>query len=514
MLFNSLQYILFLPLVVLAYWLVPKRLRLVLLLGASYYFYMSWMRSYGILLAGLTLVNYALGLGIAKVNGSTTNEHIKLKRILLVAGLAINLGTLALYKYTNFIIESIWQLLPHTPIQTGILAGSQAPVLPIILPLGISFFAFEFIHYLTDVYKGGEAIKSPIKFGLFAAFFPSQIAGPIKRYQDFMAQLVEPKPFNSKNFEAGMWLILQGMFKKVALGDNLALLVQSGFSAPAGLDMLNAWVAAIAFALQIYFDFSGYTDIGRGSAQLFGYSLPPNFNLPYLAKNLQDFWHRWHISLSTWLRDYLYIPLGGSRNGPINAMRNLVITMLLGGLWHGASWHYVAWGAFHGFGLVLHRLWQQLMTKLGINSPTVTKLSSSWAYDLTARVFTFMVVCCGWVLFRADNLTNAYTMLGRMFSFQVASLPDLQALFSGNATDTILTQFCQSTLPISLSLYCLLFAGLPYLKSKLAADNTSQDLAFWLQPPAVARVLAYAAVCFVIVGFDSLVSMPFIYFQF
>ena len=287
---------------------------------------MSWMPIYGLLIFLLTVANYIFGLGIERYR-----QHSK---ALLTLALIANLGTLAYFKYANFLLANLADLLKLTRPYVAV-APDNITFVNVILPLGISFFAFEFIHYVTDVYKGGKAISNPVHFGLFAAFFPSQIAGPIKRYQDFMHQLNDMANFSGQKFETGLELVLQGLFKKVALSDNLSPLVAAGFDHTQTLGTMDAWIAVLAFTAQIYFDFSGYTDIGRGSAMMLGFTLPDNFNLPYIAQSASDFWKRWHISLSSWLRDYLYIPLGGGRCSRWRKHLNLMITMLLGGLWHG-----------------------------------------------------------------------------------------------------------------------------------------------------------------------------------
>lgn len=507
MLFNSIQYLLFLPIVVALYWSVPRKARAVVLLIASYYFYMSWMAAYGLLLGGLTAWNFFMGWLIGRPSA-------RWRRTLFVAAIAGNLACLALYKYTNFLIESFWSAmhLGGNLLHQQAVAGT-APLLPIILPLGISFFVFEFIHYLVDVYKGSDAIKDPIRFGLFAAFFPSQIAGPIKRFQDFDQQVIEPQPFNSALFKSGLVLIVEGMFKKVVLGDNLATLVQPGFANAAAMSTIDTWLCVVAFTLQIYYDFSGYTDIGRGSAMLLGYNLPENFNMPYIARNLSDFWHRWHISLSTWLRDYLYIPLGGSKAGKSKQARNLVITMLLGGLWHGASWHYVVWGAFHGFGLVLTHSWQRLGDKI----PAITSLRKTWHWDISGRVFTLFLVMLGWVVFRADNMQQAMDVYAGMFTARASHMEE---------AESILTLLLQSTIPVGLFLYTAYHAIQRWIAVRSATTKIPTpsvvptsitkptSLRWWLTPPAAAQAVALACMALLIVGFAPHKAIPFIYFQF
>jgi len=397
MLFNSFGYFLFLPIVWLLFWISPKRFSTGILLIASYVFYMIWKPEYGLLIFGLTIFNYILGLAIHH-----NNQHKKLALIVAIVG---NLLTLGFFKYAYFVRDTANSVLS--------VVHQHVPDIPfeIILPLGISFFVFEFIHYITDVYKGGQPIHSFPQFALFASFFPTQIAGPIKRYQDFIPQLSLPKQFKSEYLGKGLELILFGLFKKVVFADNLAVIVQSTFDHPQLLSSCDMWLSVYAFAFQIYFDFSGYTDIARGSALLFGYKVPLNFNLPYLASSISDFWHRWHMSLSSWLRDYLYIPLGGSRGSTIATYRNLLLTMILGGLWHGASMHFMIWGAYQGLLLVMHKVFLSLV---GENS-LYKRMSTAALYKPISIFATFHLTCIGWVFFRASNMSEAIKILKSLF---------------------------------------------------------------------------------------------------
>jgi alginate O-acetyltransferase complex protein AlgI len=397
MLFNSLKYALFLPIVVLLFWVCPQKWRVPILLIASYIFYMAWRPAYILLIVGLTVLNYFVGHRLS-------NSETK-KKAWLTFGIAANLVTLAFFKYAYFFNDVTASALKPFGIAVG------AIPFDIILPLGISFFVFEFIHYLTDIYRGSEPVKSFMGFSLFASFFPTQIAGPIKRFQDFVPQFLTPAKFKMEYVDEGMSLILMGLFKKVMIADNLALFVMGGFAHPELFTGIDMWMFAYAFAFQIYFDFSGYTDVARGSAKLFGYKVPINFNLPYLAANIAEFWHRWHISLSTWLRDYLFIPLGGSRGSKWLNYRNLAITMTLGGLWHGAAMHYLVWGIYHGLLLVVHKEFQ-LVTK---SVDALSRAVASPVGKALSMILTFHAVCVGWVLFRAETTEAATTMLKRMF---------------------------------------------------------------------------------------------------
>lgn len=385
MLFTSLQYLLFLPIVVTLFWFLPGKARLPMLLIASYYFYMCFEPLFILLIVSMTVFNFFWGNLLAQQKS----------KLYFWIGISVNLLCLGFFKYSNLILQTI----------------NQSWHADIILPLAISFFVFEFIHYLCEVYKGNSPVKSFVLFSLFAAFFPTQIAGPIKRYKDFEAQLQEEKKFSIQYFEDGVPLIILGMAKKVLLANNLATFVDMGYSMPQAFTSADLWLLAYAFAFQIYFDFSAYTDIARGSAMLFGYQIPINFNLPYIANNISNFWHRWHISLSTWLRDYLFIPLGGSKGSRFATNRNLFITMALGGLWHGASWSFVVWGIYHGLALIIHREFTFVKERMiGVKN----FLQSKWGNALSI-FFTFHVVVVGWVFFRVHELGAALNILSRMF---------------------------------------------------------------------------------------------------
>ncbi len=399
MLFNSLQYALFLPLVVALYWLSPQKLRVPILLIASYLFYMSWRPIFVFLILGLTVANYFFGIAIDKSE--------KKKKHWLIAATVLNLSTLVYFKYAYFLND-----VAHTLLKP--VYEVQPITFEIVLPLAISFFVFEFIHYTVDVYRGSAPVKSFPSFALFASFFPTQIAGPIKRFQDFVPQFLNPPKFSIEYFDKGVPLILLGLFKKVLIADNLTFFVQGGFAHPEHFSGLDLWVFAYAFAFQIYFDFSGYTDIARGSAILFGYKVPINFNLPYLASNISNFWHRWHISLSTWLRDYLFIPLGGSRGSNLITSRNLLLTMTLGGLWHGAATHFLVWGIYHGVMLVLHREFQQVKKSISWLARAIDSVPGK----CFSVFLTFHVVLIGWVLFRAETMTSASIILKKMFTLE------------------------------------------------------------------------------------------------
>ena len=486
MLFSSISYFIFFPVILALYWTAPVRARRAILLVASYVFYMSWIPIYGLLIFLLTVVNYFTGLLI--------DSFRRQGKALLVLGLIINLGTLCFFKYSNFLLGNLlelwrwsaeWLPLSVNPI--------SIPQLNIILPLGISFFAFEFIHYLSDIYKGSKPIRSALDFALFAAFFPSQIAGPIKRYQDFMQQLPNETRFNPALCDEGIALLVQGLFKKIALSDNLALLANQGFNAIGSTTgTVDAWLSALAFTFQIYFDFSGYTDMGRGSALMLGYKLPDNFNFPYLATSMSDFWKRWHISLSTWLRDYLYVPLGGGRCSRRRKYFNLMVTMLLGGLWHGAAWHFVAWGGLHGGLLIVNHKYDDFVKR----HPALQHAHAQPMTKFMASALTFLLVMISWVFFRAETVPHAMQMLKNMFlKFEPSSS---------------LANLSCAPLLVALGVYTTYALLSRWNKATTLFLSWRQKFALTLP----ARIVLYVGVAFAAVGFAPGVPSPFIYFQF
>lgn len=404
MLFNSIAYLIFLPLTVILFWMAPAKWRTALLLIASYVFYMFWKPIYGILIFALTAINYIFGFLIHK------SEKNKGKWLALA--LTTNLLVLGYFKYAYMTRDVLNDLFKTIGLH-------QLPVISweILLPLGISFFVFEFIHYLVDIYRGNKPVKSFFEFALFPSFFPTQIAGPIKRYQDFIPQLKFDYKINVKDFNEAVELILFGLFKKVVLADMIGIMVTRSFAHPDMLTGADFWLATWAFTFQVYFDFSGYTDIARGSALLFGIKVPLNFKLPYLSGSYSEFWKRWHITLSAWLKDYLYIPLGGSRNGEVRTCINLAITMTLGGLWHGAAPHFVLWGFYVGVALVAHRLWRHIVAK----SAALNRIVETKLFHWFGIALTFNAHALGLVIFRANNIPDAFHILGKMFNIEQAA---------------------------------------------------------------------------------------------
>ena len=486
MLFTSFEYALFLPAIVLLYWVLPRAARLPMLLVASYGFYMSWIPAFILLILPLTVFNWVYGSFLHK---ATAN-----RKFVFGLGIVINLLVLGLFKYANFAIQSVAGMV-H-------LVTHHAPhcTLDIILPLGISFFTFEFIHYLFEIYRGNKPIDSFVLFALYAAFFPTQIAGPIKRYPDFVAQMLEERKLRLTYFDEGLPLIIVGLAKKLLLADNLATLVQMGFqhATHGSYSAPELWVFTWAFAFQIYFDFSGYTDIARGSAMLFGYHIPINFNMPYMASNISNFWHRWHISLSTWLRDYLFIPLGGSRAKHWQVNRNLLITMALGGLWHGASWNFVVWGIYHGLLLVVHREFTTWTNKM----PALRKAIDSKAGNLMSMFITFQAVCIGWVFFRVTNIADCFSIVKRMML-----LRPFKTAVEAQQGYLILSEKLPVIVPVTL----IMVAALLVLNLPISFANEKGW--FRAAPPLLKSAFCAVAVVLIVIFLPD-GNQPFIYFQF
>jgi D-alanyl-lipoteichoic acid acyltransferase DltB (MBOAT superfamily) len=401
--FDTPIYIIFLTLVVFVYWRLPWRKQNVMLLAASYVFYGWWDPRFLALIATSTIVDFYCAHAIAR------SGQPRRRKALLVLSLAINLGFLAIFKYFNFFVDSFAATLQALGFH-----NTPVSVIRVLLPPGISFYTFQEVAYIVDVYQRKlEPADSFIDYALFISLFPHLIAGPIQRPSHLLPQVQAPRRFDDGRFFDGLMLILSGLFRKAVIADNCALLADAAFSGRMGPpDLFNVAIGTYAFAWQIYGDFSGYSDIARGSAQLLGFHFMVNFRQPYLATSLQDFWRRWHISLSTWLRDYLYIPLGGSRLGERKTYRNLMTTMILGGLWHGANWTFVVWGGIHGVGLAIERFARGVVGSWRVQedpAERVAPLTSIPAW--ISRIVVFHVVCVSWIFFRAASVGDAFAML-------------------------------------------------------------------------------------------------------
>ena len=398
MLFSTYTFIFqFLPAVLLAFAAARRhspRAGILVLVGASLFFYGAWKPVYLLLLVASIGANFSLGLLMEKPHR---------RRRIGMLGVALNLALLGYFKYTNFVFDSVHAL-----------TGAPLPLVNVVLPLGISFFTFQQIAYLVDVMRGARVERDIVSYTLFVSFFPHLIAGPLVHHAEMIPQFKRARTLRSSLLAArGLAIFAAGLFKKVVIADNLAQFVSPVFAhldAGGNVTMSWAWLSTLAYTLQIYFDFSGYSDMAIGLALLFGIRLPVNFRSPYKAASIIDFWRRWHITLSRFLRDYLYIPLGGNRQGEPRRYLNLMLTMLLGGLWHGAGWNFLIWGGLHGVYLSVNHLWQKW--RGAAKAPAADHLAAviSWA-------LTFFAVVIAWVFFRAKTAAGAWAMLGALFGF-------------------------------------------------------------------------------------------------
>jgi len=403
MLFDTPVYFLFLTLVVLAYWRLGWRAQNWMLFAASCFFYGWWDWRFLLLMLTSATVDFFLGQRIAD------SPSPALRRSFLTFSLILNFSVLGFFKYFDFFAHSLLDALASIGVHSVSL-----PLLRVVLPPGISFYTFQEVAYIVDVYRRKlEPSRRFVDYGLFICLFPHLIAGPIQRPSHLLPQVQRPRHFDGEKFFAGLMLILVGLFRKSVIADNAANMANAAFAGWLGHSFLATTIGVFAFALQIYGDFSGYSDIARGSAQLLGFHFMVNFRQPYLACSLQDFWRRWHISLSTWLRDYLYFSLGGSRRGAARTYRNLMATMLLGGLWHGANWTFVVWGGLHGCWLSIERLFR--------------RSGETGGFRPVGWFVTMAVVGLSWLLFRARNFAQALAMLGdlRVFEWRPGFAPIL-----------------------------------------------------------------------------------------
>jgi len=471
MLFNTFHFAYFFAILLPLYWVLPHRPQNYLLLAASYYFYACWDPRFLSLLVLSTAMDYACGLAVDRI------EAPRKRKLFVALSMALNLGMLGYFKYYNFFAESLHVALARAGVNVSL---SQ---LNVVLPIGISFYTFQSMSYVIDVYRRDiKPTRNFVQFAAFVSFFPHLVAGPIMRPTTLLPQIERPRRFDLQQFYQGAYLIFWGLTKKVVVADNLALIVNDLFGRWETIDGGLALIAIYAFAFQIYCDFSGYTDAARGIAKCLGIELALNFNLPYFATSPQDFWNRWHISLSTWLRDYLYIPLGGSRGSKLKLYRNLMMTMVIGGLWHGAAWTFVIWGFYQGALLVGHRLCRPWLDRI---HPTELIDRACWK---VVRIFvTFHLVCLGWLIFRANSIAQLMGML-RAIVYRPA-------------------------IPASSFLLPVAVVILPLLIYQFA-QFLSKDLDVMSRTPWYVRSLFYTACFYAFVLGGEFGGSQFIYFQF
>jgi D-alanyl-lipoteichoic acid acyltransferase DltB (MBOAT superfamily) len=473
MLFNSTQFVAFFLVVYAGYLVLAHRPQNWWLLVASYVFYSSWDWRFSLLMLLSTSFNYVYGQRIF------VSESLTRKRW-MVSGVAANLGVLFVFKYFNFFAENGAALLHKIGL------GLSTPMLSLVLPLGISFYTFHNISYLVDVHQRRiEPARRWSDYALYVALFPQLIAGPIARPSHLLPQIERPRHISYEMVREGFWLILLGYFKKVVLADNMLPFSQKLFLEFNHLSGWEVLLAIYAFAFQIYGDFSGYSDIARGLSKLMGFELLLNFERPYLATNPSDFWRRWHISLSTWLRDYLYIPLGGNRHGELNTYRNLFITMLLGGLWHGAAWHFMAWGAFHGTLLMAYHAWSKAREQGQFAWWPSKYFENRLGRALSVLAF-FQVTCLGWLIFGVQGVPDIPSILR-------------QLLVGGSSDGKVL--------------WTLVFFAGPLMLMEWLEERAGRTPVVRCWPRPV-RLVCYAFVVATLMLCSALERHSFIYFQF
>ncbi len=480
MLFNSYEFIyVFLPIAALLFFALRGRAMLAAgWLGlASLFFYGYWSPRYTLLLLASIAANYVMGRGIFHLRDG---PRLRDCRFLLATAVAFNLGLLAYYKYANFFVDSV-----------NTLAGTGFQLERIVLPIGISFFTFTQIAYLVDAYQGKARESDPVRYLLFVSYFPHLIAGPILHHSEMMPQFADRRTyrFDAANISIGAAFFFIGLFKKVVLADGIQPFVGPVFDADPAyrLTLIEAWLGALAYTVQLYFDFSGYSDMAVGLSKIFNIDLPLNFNSPYKAHNIVEFWRRWHMTLSRFLRDYLYIPLGGNRHGRLRRYANLLTTMLLGGLWHGAGWNFVIWGGLHGLYLVCNHAWQSFRAEvLGHDLDRRTAPGRAMG-----TLVTFLAVVVAWVFFRAPSFSAALNVLQGMAGLQGVVLPELWrgALAPEGATTIAglsfgyLEAFAGTRQIVWVAALLAIAWGLP----------NSQQLVGWLRTGVVSRAGRYAA---------------------
>ena len=409
MLFNSLDFLIFFPVVTLIYFLIPHKIRYIWLLICSYYFYMCRNAAYALLLFTSTAITYASGLAIQAAGKHEENDPERLKSKGFVAiSFILNLTILIFFKYTGFIIDNLNLLFGRFGMELVI------PKFDILLPVGISFYIFQALSYTVDAYRGDVKVeRNFLKYAVFVSFFPQLVAGPIERSSRLLNQFNDRHKFDYDRVCKGLMMMVWGFFQKMVIADRVAVFVNQIFNYYNYYSGLEIFIGMLFFAVQIYCDFAGYSNIALGAAQVMGFDLMQNFTQPYLARSVAEFWKRWHISLTSWFRDYLYIPLGGNRKGKWIKYRNIMIIFLTSGLWHGANWTYVIWGGLNGafqiVGAQTLNLRKRIKKAAGIRE-------ESWSYKMLATVITFLLVDFTWIFFRADNIEAAFSLIRQMFS--------------------------------------------------------------------------------------------------
>ena len=468
MIFNSVHFIFFFIATTILYYALPHRFRWAFLLAISCYFYMVFRPIYILILAGTIVVDYVAGLFLA----STTNP--RRKKIFLVASIIANVGVLAVFKYYNFINDNLTELLGVFHLK------NEIPMLRILLPIGLSFHTFQAMSYTIEVYRGKQQAEKHFgMYALYVMFYPQLVAGPIERPQNILHQLKEKVVFNYDHIVSGLKLILWGLFVKVVIADRLSIYVDIVYNSPEHHSAISSLVATLFFTFQIYCDFSGYSSIAIGCAKVLGIDLMINFRRPYMSTSIREFWSRWHISLSTWFRDYLYIPLGGNRVSVYRNMFNLFFVFLVSGLWHGANWTFIIWGALHGFYLIMEIVIDRLVPSI--------KLPRSIRW-----ILNFVLVAIAWVFFRASNFQTAKQILKNIYTFKPGPL------YIGNASYLV------------YSFFAILFL----FAAEYNAEKLNNRYAWLYSERKVLRWSAYLLLILTLLSIGVFNGGQFIYFQF
>jgi D-alanyl-lipoteichoic acid acyltransferase DltB (MBOAT superfamily) len=482
MLFNSFEFLLFYLIVVATFFALPQRHRWILLLASSYYFYMSWKAEYLVLILAATLINYGAGLGMERSQNTT------IRRSLLITGVLSSLSILFTFKYLDFFSQSVEDMLESMNI------FRDMPFFELILPLGISFYTFQAIGYAIDVYRGDTKAERHLGiFALYVSFFPQLVAGPIERSYHLLPQFKHETHFEGWRLSSGLQLILWGLIKKVIIADTLSAVVDTVYAAPGAYSGPFLILATLFFAVQIYCDFSGYSDMAVGTARIMGYDLMTNFSRPYFADSVADFWRRWHISLSTWFRDYVYRPLGGNRVPVGTWIRNILVVFLLSGVWHGANWTFIAWGGIHGITMIAGRLTAPLRSRItiGIGLTRLPRL-----HKFLRIMCVIVIAVTAWVFFRAQSLAEALLILQGFWDFEGSNLQTLWALG--------LTRFQLATA----------FGGIVLLFAFEWVQEYQPQSILGLWQIRALRWSTYLAAFYGIVSFGVFGNLEFIYFQF
>ncbi len=490
MLFNSFRFMLFYPLVVLFYFVLPHKVRYIWLLVASYYFYMCWNAKYAVLIGISTLITYASGLLIG------SKQVGRLKNLWVFLCVAANLLILFFFKYFDFLIDNINRVFAYAGIQ------AVEASFDVILPVGISFYTFQALSYTMDVYRGEiYTEKNLFRYALFVSFFPQLVAGPIERSKNLLVQISRRQYFDYERVKSGLLLMLWGFFLKLVIADRAAILVNTVYNNYEQYEGIPLVLATLFFGLQIYCDFGSYSAIAIGSAQVMGFRLMDNFKQPYFSRSIAEFWRRWHISLSTWFRDYLYIPLGGNRKGTVRKYVNTVIVFLISGLWHGAGWTFVIWGLLHGLFQVIGQMTHPLKERITCKFKIKTGAAS---YKLGQMFITFCLVNFAWIFFRAETFTQAMGILRNIAAqWNPWILIDGSIYLLGLSSNSFwVTVFASGVL--------LLVSIIQYKGIKVRERFAAQNLAFrWL----LSLGLIFSIIIFGIYG-PGYSESQFIYFQF